>query len=262
MTWLYRLLQRLWKLSPLVNRLSSVWPLSWLLAPIWSRKVNYIVTLPVYQALPPMASSPLPRALLEELIETASARCLMHHCLCRTGWNCQTYPQDLGCLFLGPGAARIPASLGRQVSVEEAQAHVARALDLGLLPLVAHQAFDALVLGVPYRQTLALCFCCSCCCAVFQSLRLGPQRFWDAVTRLPGLTLYVTEACRGCGLCIRACPVGAITLQQGRAVIAESCKGCGQCLTRCPTQAIQMRLEEGDAIRERLRAGLDERLQL
>jgi len=262
MTFLYRLAQRFWKLSPLVNRLSGLWPFSWLLAPIWSRRANYVVTIPVQQPLTPPTSSPLPRALLEELIDAAAARCIMHQCLCRSGWDCQTYPQDLGCLFLGPGAAQIPASLGRQVSAEEARAHLARALDLGLLPLVAHQAFDALVLGVPYRQTLALCFCCSCCCAVFQSLRLGPQRFWEAVTRLPGLSLQVTEACRGCGACVRACPVGAITLVDGRAVIAESCKGCGQCLAHCPFHAITLHLEGEDEIRAHLHTALTARLQM
>ncbi len=259
---MYRVLQRLWKLSPLANRLSSVWPFSWLTAPFWSRRANHVVMVPVHQPLTQPQSSPLPRVLLEELIRHSAARCIMHQCLCRSGWDCQTYPQTLGCLFLGPGAAHIPPALGRQVSVEEALAHVDRAIALGLLPLLAHQAFDALVLGVPYRQMVALCFCCTCCCAVFQSLRLGPPRFWDAVTRLPGLHLTVSEACSGCGLCARHCPVHAITLVARRAVISDTCKGCGQCLAHCPRGAITYHLDDAERIYAQLYADLTARTAL
>jgi len=48
------------------------------------------------------------------------------------------------------------------------------------------------------------------------------------------------ERCTGCGVCVEVCPVGAITLLDGRAHVDEAaCTGCGACLGVCPEDAIQ-----------------------
>ena len=48
-----------------------------------------------------------------------------------------------------------------------------------------------------------------------------------------------TKKCKGCGLCLRWCPRGAIRLEGEKAFIQkEVCIGCGECLTVCRNGAV------------------------
>lgn len=49
------------------------------------------------------------------------------------------------------------------------------------------------------------------------------------------------DMCIGCGACEGTCPVGAITLPDGKAVVdADTCISCGACVGVCPTGAITL----------------------
>lgn len=52
--------------------------------------------------------------------------------------------------------------------------------------------------------------------------------------------LYVADdRCNSCGLCIRACPVKAVNLQNGRPYWSWCCEACQRCINLCPQRAIQ-----------------------
>ena len=47
------------------------------------------------------------------------------------------------------------------------------------------------------------------------------------------------DACTGCGVCVVACPAGAMGLVAGKAVInTEHCTACEMCIEVCPSGAI------------------------
>jgi len=48
----------------------------------------------------------------------------------------------------------------------------------------------------------------------------------------------IFEKCKGCGLCIKACPFEAINLVNKLAIINEKCTACGACISSCKFEAI------------------------
>ncbi len=259
---IYEFVMKLWPLSKVAFKLGSQPFFSPFFRPIFSARSNQAMMIPVNEVVHRDQSLALPYSLLPPLAEQASSRFIMSHCMCRRNEDCQAHPQEIGCLFLGDGAAQINPALGYTAGSHEARAHIDRAMSEGLVPLIAHTVFDSYLLGIPYRRMLTICFCCDCCCVVRHGLRLGPPAFWDIVTRLPGLRLEVGETCVGCGICQEVCSVQAISMVDGRAAIGENCKGCGRCAETCPVGALTLHMDDHIRAQDSLFAGFNQRTDI
>jgi electron transfer flavoprotein alpha subunit len=55
----------------------------------------------------------------------------------------------------------------------------------------------------------------------------------------------IEENCTGCAVCVRACPFGAIKMENDKAVILDNCTLCGSCADACKFDAIDFQAERG-----------------
>jgi ferredoxin len=187
----------------------------------------------------------LPSQIVDHFIEQASYHWVMNFCICREGENCQEYPHDYGCIFLGSAVLKINSKLGRLVSKEQALAHAQRCREAGLVHIIGRNRLDMVWLGAtPGENLMTICNCCPCCCLWKMLPKLSPE-IGDKISKMPGVHVFVTDECAGCGECTREiCFVDAIQLVDGFAVIDESCRGCGKCVEVCPNQAIEISIDE------------------
>jgi ferredoxin len=98
----------------------------------------------------------------------------------------------------------------------------------------AHHAFfkDAM-----FDRFYAICNCCACCCGAMLAHRSGVPMLISS-----GYVCGVdADLCIGCAACAESCPFGALSVDDGLAVVDdEVCMGCGVCLRQCAQGALSL----------------------
>lgn len=193
--------------------------------------------------------------VLREMIKKSKYHFIMDSCICRTSNNCQDYPPDLGCLFLGKGSKRISTKLGRPVSAEEAIAHVERGHEEGLVPIIGRNKIDSVWLNTgPKEDLLSICHCCQCCCLWKMTPNL-PEDMGSSFSSMEGIQIsFNEEICNGCGLCAEDnCFVDAIKIVDGKAKRDDhKCRICGRCAETCPRNAVIIQVA-ADAVKRSIK---------
>jgi ferredoxin len=189
----------------------------------------------------------LPSQVLKEMIKRSKYHFIMDTCICRTSNNCQNYPHDMGCLFLGKGSQRISSKRGRTVSADEAIKHINQCQEAGLVPIIGRNKIDSLWLNTgPKEELLSICHCCQCCCLWKMTPNL-PESITGSFSSMEGVEIiFQEEKCNDCGLCAcNLCFVDAITMKDGEIKREmEKCKICGRCAEICPKGALKIEMSD------------------
>jgi ferredoxin len=194
------------------------------------------------RAVPPALSlQVLDHERASEVVETASAIavgvCYCRHKMQHVGRACAA-PQDV-CLTFN-GVARSLARHGVARAIDAAECHdvLARSREQHLVQF-----------GENVRERVSfICNCCGCCCeALLAARRFGFLHPVHTTGFEPALD---TSACNGCGKCVAACPVDALSLvsahhptRAARKTVEfdrERCLGCGVCVGVCPKHSLAL----------------------
>ena len=210
-------------------------------------------TIRINESLDRPESMIIPSQVVEHYINKANHHWIMNFCICRDGDNCQDYPRDLGCLFLGKPVLQINSKFGRLVTKEEALEHVRHCREAGLVHSIGSNRIDSVWLGVrPTEELMTICNCCPCCCLWGVVTDLTPK-IGNKITRMPGVEVSITDDCSGCGLCEDGiCFTEAIRVINGKAEVSLECRGCGRCVEICPENAIILTIDGEDNIQDLL----------
>jgi Pyruvate/2-oxoacid:ferredoxin oxidoreductase delta subunit len=179
-------------------------------------------------------------AYVENAGVLAVSNCFCRHVAEHLGTACD-YPMET-CMSLGTAARYLVRhGYAREIGRAEGRELLEAARERGLVHIADNVQ----------QELNYICSCCSCCCVELRSARMGmpvmqPSAFQP--TADDGL-------CTGCGKCVRACPVQAISLVArgpGRAggdkaaarllcsVDLGRCLGCGVCVGACAQHSLAM----------------------
>jgi ferredoxin len=175
------------------------------------------------------------------VVDSASAiaisMCYCRHKMEHKGRACDA-PMDICMTFNNTAASLTKHGFARQVDRAECLDLLAEARDQGLVQF-----------GENVRERVNfICNCCGCCCeAMIAARRFGHLNPVHTTNFLPELG---AAECTGCGKCVNACPVEAMTLisandpdkpkRRKARLEPDICLGCGVCVQACPEHNIML----------------------
>ncbi len=176
-----------------------------------------------------------------EVIKTAShigiGICYCRHKMQHLGRACAA-PLEICMTFNGCAASLIKHGYARSVDA------------VACMELL-HQAYEhnLVQFGENVREEVSfICNCCGCCCeAMIAARRFSVLQPIHTTNFIPEIDAH---SCTGCGKCVNACPVEAMTLVSANdaykptrkiaRINEDTCLGCGVCVRACPVDCITL----------------------
>jgi ferredoxin len=174
---------------------------------------------------------------VREAFALAVGTCYCRHKMLHVGHACDA-PLEI-CMTLNTTASSLARhGFARAIDAAEGLDLLQQARERGLVQF-----------GDNVRQRVAfLCNCCGCCCeAMIAARRLG---FLHPVHTTSYIACVDAAACSGCGQCLKACPVAALSLisagdpERPKKQVAvrdeQACLGCGVCVRSCARGGLRL----------------------
>ncbi len=199
----------------------------------YTKRVNPgIRYLPVTNAVKSLSAA-WPSEKLEEILEPYSDFAV-GNCQCRMAMalvdkGCGRPLEN--CVVMGPGAQKfIDRGLMRRTDAAEVLALKREAEESGCVSWINND-----IGGIPRGNSS--CSCCGCCCHAMRSIsQFNVPSMISTPHFLPSIN---HPGCIACGKCVSACPMGALSLPDGKLAFDKArCVGCGLCILACPTKAL------------------------
>jgi electron transport complex protein RnfB len=205
----------------------------------------------------------LPYEEVKKVLDSYTYFCVTR-CGCREKKNLaeQTqdckYPSEVCLHFDKLAHYAVENGLGREITKQEAADILRQCAEMGLVHGISNQQ----------KGTDTICNCCKCCCMWFETMR----RCQHSGTLTPSnYRVHVEQStCTGCGLCVKRCPMEALSLrdepaEKGRKtsvkegdkeksmfnrtgrvtqVKIDMCIGCGVCAYKCPSKSLTLKRNE------------------
>lgn len=175
--------------------------------------------------------------VIESATDIGVGLCYCRHKMQHLGKACEA-PLDICTTFNTSASSLIRHGAARRIEPAAALDLLAQARSRGLVQFGENVQ----------RQVNFICHCCACCCeAMIAARRFGHLHPVHTTNFLPAID---PRRCVGCGRCVRACPVEALSLAGAdpsspdngeRAVLDSSiCLGCGLCVGACQRQSLRL----------------------